>query len=216
MSNSLKNQLDRIKQKLETLKELDKNLRLFGADAHEYVLNKPLSKNEIETFEAKYTIRLPEEFAVFYTEIGNGGVGPFYGLTSLENTVFAYGNTNLLLNPSKPFPYTKNWNMEFIPTINFKENEDEYDKQRKKFDEIYYALEFMNGTLCICNYGCGVLINLVVNGNEYGYLWTDDRSNGNGIYPSFELGNKEKIKFLDWYELWLDNSLSEIQAKNFK
>jgi hypothetical protein len=56
-------------------------------------------------------------------------------------------------------------------------------------------------------------LNLVVNGQEYGNIWTDDRGSDGGIYPSMELGNKEKINFLDWYELWLDNSLEEIKNK---
>ena len=52
-----------------------------------------------------------------------------------------------------------------------------------------------------------------MNGQEKGNMWTDDRTNDAGLYPTIELGNKGKITFLDWYELWLDNSLEEIQGK---
>jgi hypothetical protein len=44
-------------------------------------------------------------------------------------------------------------------------------------------------------------------------MWTDDRGSDNGIYPSHELGNKSKVTFLNWYELWLDQSLDEIKSK---
>ncbi|GEP90576.1 hypothetical protein SAMN05660909_02938 [Chitinophaga terrae (ex Kim and Jung 2007)] len=45
---------------------------------------------------------------------------------------------------------------------------------------------------------------------RHGYIWSDDRGNDAGIYPSLELGNEKKLSFLDWYEYWLDSSLSEL------
>jgi hypothetical protein len=72
----------------------------------------------------------------------------------------------------------------------------------------------MNGAIRICNYGCAIRLNLIVNGKEYNNVWTDDRANHEGIHPSYELGNTEKITFLDWYELWLDNSLKKLAAKH--
>lgn len=40
-------------------------------------------------------------------------------------------------------------------------------------------------------------------------MWTDNRVNDGGIYPSVELENIGKISFLSWYELWLDNTIKE-------
>ncbi|MFN0254120.1 hypothetical protein [Pedobacter ureilyticus] len=119
-----------------------------------------------------------------------------------------YKRPNSLLNPSKPFPRTKPWNEEFVSTVNEEDNEEEYERQYSEFSK-----NLMNGVLAISNFGCGISLNLVVNGEEYGNIWTDDRGNDGGIYPSHELGNKDKITFLNWYELWLDNSLNEIKDK---
>jgi hypothetical protein len=69
------------------------------------------------------------------------------------------------------------------------------------------------GRLYTADFGCGVMISLVVNGSEKGYMWTDDRTNDAGLYPSTELGNKEKLTFLDWYELWLEQSLEKAQVQ---
>ncbi|WP_286375979.1 hypothetical protein [Acinetobacter sp. R933-2] len=44
-------------------------------------------------------------------------------------------------------------------------------------------------------------------------MWTDDRANDGGIYPSQELGNRERITFLNWYERWLDQSLHEAAVR---
>jgi hypothetical protein len=37
-------------------------------------------------------------------------------------------------------------------------------------------------------------------------------NNDGGIYPTIQLGEKAKINFLDWYELWLDKSISEMKT----
>lgn len=65
--------------------------------------------------------------------------------------------------------------------------------------------------MCIVNFGCGVLINFVVNGFFYGEIWVDDRNNDNGVYFDFYFGNEECLGFFEWYELWLDKFIEEIE-----
>ena len=209
-------QLDRIKGKIGQLAWLDKNLSLFGSNKHKYLLNKTISIHTIRQFEQKHKITLPTEYVEFLTKIGNGGAGPFYGLEPLENALFDdlhYKRPDSLLDPSKPFVHTDPWNLEFRPTVDVEDNEEEYYKQKTEFEENYFNPSFRNGAIAIYDYGCAVSLNLVVNGQEFGHIWTDDRGNDQGIYPSYELGNKNKITFLNWYELWLDNSLKEINNK---
>lgn len=209
-------QLARIKIKMEQLKKLDGNHSLFGSCKHKYQLNPPISLKKVRQFELTHHVKLPNEYVAFLIDIGNGGFGPFYGLEPLENSLFDdldYKRPDSLLNPTKPFLHTEPWNLDFKPTIEEEENKEEYEKQLLDFEEKYFDKEQMNGVIAICNYGCAVSLNLVVNGKEYGKVWTDDRGSDNGIYPSYELGNKDKITFLNWYELWLDNSLNEIRGK---
>jgi hypothetical protein len=209
------NRLQNIKDKLELLRQLDTNLEIFGSEKHRYILNPTLSPDTIRQFEAKHRITLPVDYAAFLTTLGNGGAGPFYGLEPFENAIFDdldYKRVDGLLNPSKPFLYTEVWNMEFIPKVSEDENKEEYDRQYEEFTDLYFDIEHTNGVLAICNYGCGITLNLVVNGQEHGNIWTDDRGNDGGIYPTIQLGEKAKITFLDWYELWLDNSISEIKT----
>ena len=206
-------QIDRIKEKLKLLKKLDTGLSIFGAPKHQYKINHTVSAETIKRFETNNRIKLPEPYIKFLTEISNGGAGPYYGLEPLENSLFQdldYKKPDFLLNPSTPFPHTESWNMKFQSTVDEDENEEEYEKQYETFQDEYYDPKYMTGVIAICNFGCAVSLNLVVNGEEYGNIWTDDRSSDYGIHPSQELGNKEKITFLDWYERWLDNSLSEL------
>jgi hypothetical protein len=57
-------------------------------------------------------------------------------------------------------------------------------------------------------------MNLMVNGNEYGHIWFDDRCNDQGIYPDPYFEVKERLTFLDWYEIWLDRSVKEKNTLN--
>ncbi len=209
-------QLDRIKLKLKQLKKLDRGFIIFGSQKHKYKLNPTLSTDIVTRFELKHNIKLPDGYIQFLTFIGNGGAGPFYGVEPLSNVLFDdldYKRSNSLLSPKNPFVHQEPWNLEFGPTVDEEENEEEYDRQREEFEEKYYEKDQMNGAIAICNFGCAVSLNLVVNGQEYGHIWTDDRANDNGIHPSHELGNMNKINFLSWYELWLDNSIKEIFDK---
>ena len=209
-------QLDRIKEKLKLLKKTDSSFSQFGAARHKYLFNPPLSFDRIQEFEKDNGIKLPTEYVRFMTEIGNGGAGPFYGLEPLENSLYDdldKKKEDSLLNPSKPFGHTSTWNLKFEPTVDA-DKEDLYANQLKNFEKEYFDNKHMNGVIAICNYGCAVSINLVVNGDEYGNIWTDDRASDYGIHPSQELGNTGRITFLDWYERWLDDSLSEMENSN--
>jgi hypothetical protein len=211
----MENQLKNLKNKLERLKQLDSSLEIFGAERHKYILNPILSIDKIRQFEAKYNVNLPNEYIAFLTTLGNGGAGPFYGLEPFENVLFDdldYKRQDGLLNPTKPFLLLDAWNLEFEPTVHEEDDEQEYEKQYEDFSNLYFDNQLMNGVIAICNYGCGISLNLVVNGQEFGNIWTEDRGNEGGIYPAMQLGNKGKITFLDWYELWLDNSIFEVKA----
>lgn len=212
----MKEQLTRISDKIQQLRKLDKSFTLFGSQKHKYKLNPTISIGKVRQFEQAYNVTLPKDYVEFITTLGNGGAGPYYGLEPFENCLFDdldYKRTDSLLNPSKPFLHTEPWNLEFSTTIDEEDNEEEHEKEYTKFEEQYFDKEQMNGVIAICNFGCAVSLNLVVNGQEYGNIWTDDRGSDNGIYPSHELGNKDKVSFLNWYELWLDNSLNEINSK---
>lgn len=204
---SQKEQIERIIQKLDLLKSLDQNFEIFGSENHRYLLNKPKPESEILEFEKVNKIKLPGGYREFLRYVGNGGAGPYYGLEPLENGRYAdldYKNADDLINLSLPFPHSEHWNLDF-GEIN-EENEKEYFRIK---DEVYFDNKWANGLLRISNFGCGVSMNLVANGNEYGNIWVDDRCNDQGIYPDPYFEVTERLAFLDWYEIWLDKSIKE-------
>ena len=142
-------------EQLQRLQQENKNLRVFGADSHQYKLGPTLAEAKLQSFARKNQIKLPEDYRLFLKEIGNGGAGPFYGLEPLEKAA-QYRDL------SKPFPFTK-------ATDSYSDEELE---QRGDKDEYPGVLEF-------CHQGCAIYCYLVLNGSAYGTIWAG-REN---LYP---------------------------------
>lgn len=204
-----KQQLERISEKLQNLRSLDAEMSLFGAENHEYVMERVWTPEEITGFEQKWKITLPEEYRAFLLHIGSGGAGPYYGLEKPENGVYAViGYDNELNAISDPFPYLEAWNWE-VDWYDDSKEEEEWEA----LDHDYHDPKRSAGLLRISDFGCGISMNLVLNGPCSGEIWTDDRANRSGIYPDHYFGNTERLRFLDWYELWLDRSIHELNEE---
>ncbi|GJM13163.1 MAG: hypothetical protein DHS20C12_15660 [Pseudohongiella sp.] len=199
-----------IEEKLALLRELDGDRILFGAKNHNYSLNETLSESEIASFEKDHSIILPQDYRLFLLRVGNGGAGPYYGLERLEDALFAdldNKEESERVDPSTPFPLSEPWKMRF-------DGDEEDIAALKVFEEEYFAPKWETGLLRIANYGCGVWFNLIVNGPEFGNIWVDDRAGDGGLFPDNYYGQTSRTTFLDWYELWLDESLHEAKVRS--
>jgi hypothetical protein len=202
---SVIDQLQVIASKLSELKRVDTQLKVFGAERHQYELRPVASEQELAAFESQFRIVLPVGYRSFLLQLGNGGAGPYYGLEPFKNALFRdldYRDNTDLIDPSMPFAFESHWNLEFRGDVESQEYSD--------FEQEYFDNKWANGLIRICNFGCGVSLNLVVNGPEYGNIWVDDRCNDGGLYPDPYFGQKDRTEFLNWYELWLDRSLEEV------
>jgi hypothetical protein len=201
------NQVERIKIKLNLAKNTDSFFEVFGADSHKYRLDSPIDIKEVETFEKKYNISLPEEYKIFLTQIGNGGyehksqvgnsgAGPNYGIYKLgDKHQFCMGNS---ANPTleyltkEPFFNSKTTKEEWEKiSENMSENitDDEYDKE---FERVY------SGILTISACGCAGYTGIMLSGENKGRIVY--------IYDELEYCPQfaQEANFLDWYENWLD------------
>ena len=193
----------RLQAKLDELRRRDPQLRVFGAPTHRYVLNPCLSEQQVREVEARYRIALPEDYRRFVRFMGNGGAGPAYGIFTLADSL-AHSVDDVRLF-QKPFPHTGAWNM--AP------EELGLDGNRgiAAFDEAYFNDAFAQGALRVCHEGCAYYDLLVIAGNERGHMWEDDRAADGGIFPlsAPPYNPDERLGFLDWYALWLDQSLDK-------
>lgn len=199
-------QIERIKSKLVIAKDVDKDLKVFGAESHQYVVGDRISETDIEALEKEYNIVLPEDYKMFLMHIGNGGVsyenaaaGPAYGIYPFGENVdeLIYENANQYLKADcKLYPKMSGefWsdltkNIEDNDTI----SDEDYDRELG---------EIFSGLLPIVGQGCTYHNALVLNGNFKGRVVNVD-TDLQKPYFAFE------SSFLDWYERWLDEIISE-------
>ena len=204
----MKEQLHRIQQKLAQAKAADKNLEVFGADAHQYHLNPPVSEAEVLAFEKKYGVQLPECYRAFMLTIGDAKAkksdfiaGPYYGLyafgTSLDSLLYEKIETYLKAPCNlSPDMTQEEWETLSDPLLPSEEEEEEDDDK-------YFAerAKVFGGLLPLGSQGCTYEHALVLNGKYAGRVVNVDLDL---LQPKFAF----ETNFLDWYERYLDEVIS--------
>jgi hypothetical protein len=56
----------------------------FGARRHQYRFRAPLEAARVAALEAAADVRLPDDYRAHVTRLGDGGAGPYHGLTPLD------------------------------------------------------------------------------------------------------------------------------------
>lgn len=202
---SIFQKLETLKEKVSLLKIMDKDLTLYGSKNHKYEFNPTLSEKEIETFEQRYQIRLPEDYRIFLMRVGNGGAGPRDGLLPLEETVE-------FCNPQTPCKWGSWCHSSSSP--GFREIEaiidDRIPQDKLTAEEIQdiEQHEQRNGSLRLYGkrpsdrfFDLYFSEYLIVNGEAYGKMWSDDIPQ----YEVYIFGGYES--FIEDYTDWLDKSL---------
>ena len=204
----MKEQLIRIQQKLAQAKAADKNLEVFGADAHQYHLNPPVSEAEVLAFEKKYGVQLPECYRAFMLTIGDAKAkksdfiaGPYFGLyafgTSLDSLLYEKIETYLKAPCNlSPDMTQEEWETLSDPLLSSEEEEEEDDDK-------YFAerAKVFGGLLPLGSQGCTYEHALVLNGKYAGRVVNIDLELAQ---PKFAF----EANFLDWYERYLDEVIS--------
>jgi len=172
----------------------------FGVESHGFRRRRRLAGPQVAAFEGRYAVTLPPEYRAFVTGVANGGAGPAYGLYSLAESVSKEPRGRVADDFLRtPFRHRHAYNPLDDPKLaSFWRRVDEGDIDIEEDPRYLYQTA---GTLVLCHEGCGVLHLLVVTGPTRGQVWVDDRYNGQGLFP-LEVG------FFDWYERWLDSTLS--------
>nr|WP_294786671.1 SMI1/KNR4 family protein [uncultured Flavobacterium sp.] len=198
------NQIERIKKKLILAQSIDKDLKVFGAKNHKYIIGNVISDEEILKFENDYNVSLPESYKAFLLHIGNGGIsyensaaGPSYGIFPFGENLNEFANDakNYLNRECVIYP---NMSKEFW--IELTGNVEDDNISDEDFDEEFEKI--FAGILPIGSQGCSYCYGLVLNGEFKGKVVNLDIEMGKP-YFAFE------SNFLDWYERWLDEITAE-------
>ena len=216
----MKEQLQRIQQKLAQAKAADKDLEVFGASSHKYHLNPPVSEAEVLAFEEKYGISLPEDYRAFVQTIGDANAqkletmaGPYYGLSAFGTQVddLLYEGSEIYLKAPcalSPDMTKEEWEALSDPLLMSEEEDEDFEED----EEEGYVIEVednyieecgkvFGGLLPLGSQGCTYYHALVLNGKYAGRIVNVDLDLAQ---PKFAF----EINFLDWYERYLDEVIS--------
>jgi hypothetical protein len=200
---------DAIRRGLDVLRSAPIPEEDAGGQFHLYILNPPLTEDQVQVFESEHRIVLPSEYRAFLTQLGNGGAGPGYGLEKLGHTLGGQPWSEfpgMVGELAVPFPYTAAWNDE--PIDGSRPVEEQYRQQGE-----YWSSRRVTGAVPICEHGCQLRQRLIVTGPEQGNVWFDDRADWNGLYPD-KTTDRERLTFLEWYRNWLDDCLAKAARRS--
>ena len=211
----MKEQLERIQQKLAQAKAADKDLEVFGASSHKYHLNPPISEAEVLAFEEKYGVSLPEDYRAFVQIIGDANAqkletmaGPYYGLSTFGTQVddLLYEGSEIYLKAPcalSPDMTQEEWETLSAPLEldDFEDDEEEGYVIEVEDNYIEECGKVFGGLLPLGSQGCAYYHALVLNGKYAGRVVN---VNWDLLKPVFAF----ETNFLDWYERYLDEVIS--------
>jgi hypothetical protein len=165
----------------------ENGLRPFGVEDHGFRIAPPVAEEQVLAFERSHQVELPAGYRAFITRVGSGGAGPAYGMFPFERAIGPGGAGDFF---ALPFPHAAAFN----PV-------DLFERPPARDEPVPRWRYDTQGTLVLCDEGCGYLHFLVITGAARGQMWLDGRVSDVGFVP---LG----VDFLDWYERWLDHMLA--------
>ncbi|HEX5541016.1 MAG TPA: SMI1/KNR4 family protein [Micromonospora sp.] len=192
---------------------------VFGAFDHGWVLEPPLSPEELTELEAQLGVELPEAYRSFLLQVSRGGAGPAYGLFPLRRVAGRWrwegdsADLTDLATLAEPFPYISAFN----PAAGLppQPDEDDFDSEEEfnaaediwweEHDRVAHDPAHSAGAIYLCHLGCALREMLVVSGPARGTMWADDTAEGGGFRPLLNPDGTPAV-FADWYRRWLDDA----------
>lgn len=209
--------LARIKDKVS---RAPKSHPLYGKGSrHEGRLNPVLSEEEVAAFERRHRVTLPEEYRAFLLEVGNGGLGPGDGLSSLVEAAEHSPTRDL----GRPFPFSFRLYQEelasFGEDLRTHSTDEAIARARERHggvdhDERPETVYAQPGALYLAApHGPWVSVYLIITGEDRGLVWGYGHIHEGWVpeAPTWEEDERQidapPRGFFSWYEDWLDEIL---------
>ncbi len=174
---------ERLRERLELLRSVDRQREVFGATTHEYRRLDPATEQEIAAFEAAHGVKLPHDYRLWISQVSRGGSGPFYGLWPFDDSEHDFADQWEPASLGRPFPLTAEWSTEM--PVPWTDSADPHD-----------------GCLYLSHQGCGYYDFLIVTGERAGEVWTNFTAGDGPITASSD-------SFFAWLSSWLDDAFCQ-------
>ena len=176
-----------------------------------------IDEERLAKIEEELNVRLPESYKSFLTRIQNGGVsnklhikGPYYGIYPIEESIKA--NQEWEIDLTQKFPLIED--LEYGDLYNAEsdwekhmwrcENDEQYQSDIQRVLDEYQNTSMLEGSLIICEYGCGDFFRLIVTGEKAGEIWVDSGvMNDTGFYSL-------NVNILTFFENWLNRQIEAL------
>lgn len=169
-------------------------------DQDTFILEK-MSIEQIQEFEEKNAIRLPDELKVYMMEIGAGGGGYicYGGEIKIEDTQLEEMRKPFPVTPDKIHPVNHRWGIKawvYPDSEGWKKTGLFKQKDMKVLFGLPEGTDITNGCMNFANsYGQDELF-LIMNGAFEGEVWIDSLQYGAEAGGCFGAASKERLKFL--------------------
>jgi hypothetical protein len=219
--------------KLGRLRAADPAFLVTGAAEHGYRHAPCIAQAWLEWCERRYGIRLPGQFRRFIGEVGNGGVGPWFGLQRFgflpsegaapqafltDGTEWVHRTGRAVVRYRPDGTETDGFETRFYDALKRLAGDpgalaDPFPFEGDSVpDEVLMRAVrgrhwTLSGAWWLAPYGCGIDDMLVVSGPRAGEVWQCDLANDSGAA-------RIAGSFAEWYDSWLDHAL-DFCARSF-
>jgi hypothetical protein len=206
-----------VRERVEALAGQSGATEVFGASAHGFTLEAPLTQEQLLDWETRVGVTLPVQYRSFLTEVAATGAGPYYGLLGfrVSDGIAHWGGDRWRgpeqLNLRVVFPHLDEFQpvmWDTLPELEEKQfptpaDHAEAVRQRAELVQTLKDREETDtyGTIPVSHQGCGYYDLLVVNGPDAGHIWFDGRAADGPISPHID--DTGRVTFDRWYLTWL-------------
>lgn len=181
-----------VQEKINRLREFDRRFQIFGSSEHRYRQHAPATDAAIARCEERLGVALPAELRALYQTIGDGDLGPHYGMTRLDD-IKGY-------SPSKP--------LQTLVSLYEQVKEDGFYAADVNNFEIYH--DRVHGLIAIIEEGCGHQLCMVTAGEHVGKL-VGFSNDGQLTHPETNQQAPTRGPLRDLWDVWLDPALARFE-----
>ncbi|MER5888086.1 SMI1/KNR4 family protein [Streptomyces sp. NPDC001941] len=219
-------QWDGVRRRVAALAADSSGGTVFGSRGHGWVLEDPLSEDQLAELEAQIGVRLPEDYRGFLTGVGAGGAGPGYGLFPVRRVQGRWrwegdgADLADLSTLARPFPDHGPDPAHLTALLAERPEEEDFD-EIEDFDDAFqawdarwetllFAPERTAGAIVISHVGCAQRQWLVITGTHRGTVWSDLRVDDVDLTPLHDESGAP-LTFTHWYLNWLHTAETAVR-----